>query len=84
MKTQTHTPETALSRANLYERLNDDVAKKLDVIATIYPVTYRVIRKTLTETTTVCDLPFGCASDMRIYLGIDLNEFYLLFKTDEN
>ena len=64
----------------LYNRLNDDMMKDLDAMATKYPTVARDIRNALKEVNNFMSLEYQYLSFMRDYLGMDLNNVHRYFK----
>lgn len=65
---------------NLYNRLDDDIARKLDAMATQYSATHRKIKEALQNEKYGTLLTYDIVSDMRIYLKTDSNRFLTYFK----
>lgn len=65
---------------NLYNRLDEKTAVKLDAIATKYPTIHRGIKSALQNEKYAINLRFETVSEMSLYLGIDINFFYSYFK----
>ena len=64
----------------LYNRLNDDMMKDLDAIATKYPSAAKSIRNALKSTSNYMELQYHELSSMRTMLGMDLNVLSMYFK----
>ena len=67
----------------LYNRLKDEEMKKLDALATTFPVSCRLIRDAFKEATTVFDVDFHVYDSCSAMLGWDLNNVYQYFKPYE-
>ena len=66
---------------NLYNRLDKDVAIKLDAIATRFPTIHKLIKDDLQANEFAMDLKFDTVNNMHIYLNTDSNYFHILFKS---
>ena len=68
-----HLPET------LWNRLKPEWSKKLDALATIYPVSYKVISREFRDTTIIYDCDFNVIDACRVMMGWDLNNLHQYF-----
>ena len=67
---------------NLYNRLDDKVARDLDALGSKYPVIYRSIKQALKKENNYFSntLSFETCYYMNVYLKVDLNNFSRIFK----
>ena len=65
----------------LYNRLNDDQMKKLEGLATTYPVSFGIITREFKDTTIIYDADFHVIDACRAMLGWDLNNLHQYFNS---
>jgi hypothetical protein len=60
----------------LYNRLKPQYEKKLEALATTYPITYKVISREFRDNTIILDCDFNVLDACRVMMGWDLNNLY--------